>query len=368
MMELLIENIKQSKSKEFKIDHRRISIIPKAIEELTCVELLEITNCDINKVEALPPNLKTLDLSKNDNLEELDISKYPIERLVLNDCKKLNKLLMSDTVKTLEATGTKLNIIPHFSNTLTSINLYDAYINKLNVPNEEVVEIINGKEEKKIININMLPKNIRSVSISRNVLKELGDLNFDVLSYLNISNNSIKKIGKLCNSIKRLEICNIEISEITFDFPKNLLFLDISHNRLKEINNLPDTLEILEAEHNKLEKVPKLGSNLSRLILRHNNLTIFPEEIPKSLTTIDISNNEIKTIPKCILEFPNKQCCVFDTIEKKPQGEEQLLHLLNMTRERHIELSSSFFMNQHQEEHIHKPEDEIETPVNIVLD
>ena len=53
----------------------------------------------------------------------------------------------------------------------------------------------------------------------------------------------------------------------------NILYLDCSHNKIENLDNLPPNLEVLKCDNNKLTRLDNLPANLIYLNCSNNNLT-----------------------------------------------------------------------------------------------
>ena len=79
---------------------------------------------------------------------------------------------------------------------------------------------------------------------------------------------------------------------ILSNLPSSLLYLDISHNAITEITQLPpNTLTSLICFCNRLIVLPQLPYNLTELCCQSNELEYLPELYEK-LTFVNCSNNK----------------------------------------------------------------------------
>ena len=53
----------------------------------------------------------------------------------------------------------------------------------------------------------------------------------------------------------------------------NILYLDCSHNKIENLDNLPPNLEVLKCDNNKLTRLDNLPANLIYLNCSNNDLT-----------------------------------------------------------------------------------------------
>lgn len=176
------------------------------------------------------------------------------------------------------------------------------------------------------------------VDMTRNNLKGLpSNLYFNKLVGLGLSENDFEEIPQCVFNFKSLKKFGFFSNRIKFISPKienlrNLVKLDLSNNLIEE---LPDeicclnNLSWLNLSNNKLKKLPSnfgMLVNLEELGLGNNSL----EEIPdmsnikrlrifsafnnkiksfdiksSSIRKIDLSNNQIKKFPECLLKIRN---------------------------------------------------------------
>ena len=170
----------------------------------------------------------------------------------------------------------------------------------------------------------MLPDNLKLVLLNHNKISNItaDDLPLHV-DMLNLQGNEIKCFdgSKFQNLIK------LNISEnvlTTFYFPPKLVKLDISNNRLEEIDEFPDTLLKFNCEDNMLEDLENINNNLLYINISNNRfkeLPNLPESVetiiakdnnienfwylPENAVTIDLANNRISDFYGFTFEFPS---------------------------------------------------------------
>lgn len=130
------------------------------------------------------------------------------------------------------------------------------------------------------------------------------------IKILNVTHNSIKTIPKgTFPKLYELHTTDFSynriktISPAVFQPLLSLRFINLSHNALEDLKSgtfgtLPTVLELL-LDHNSIKKINAATfvqmSSLSHLNLQHNNISHIPT-IPISLSSLDVSNNRIKSI------------------------------------------------------------------------
>jgi len=118
------------------------------------------------------------------------------------------------------------------------------------------------------------------------------------LSYLEPNDISLFFSDYLCKSncnIKHLFMndCNIDVLP-NLNSLSSLETLDISNNKLKNLTNLPQSLTELIASNNKLSNINAKLPNVIRLDLSHNCLTKIPQL--NSVQKLYINNNNISSM------------------------------------------------------------------------
>ena len=123
-----------------------------------------------------------------------------------------------------------------------------------------------------------------------NKLTDIPDLSSANVTYLDISNNPIKKISNIPNSIEVLDISYCKLK--TLPNMANVHTLHAFHNKLYTIE-LSDSIIEADISYNKIVELIKYPPNLEELDISNNLLTEIPTDYPQSLTTLDISDNNI---------------------------------------------------------------------------
>ena len=176
----------------------------------------------------------------------------------------------------------------------------------------------------KLIKREHLPNNLKTLFLSSNKIKNIKYTDFpEFIEVLNLMSNEIchfdgsqfKKLIKLNISVNCLE---------TFDFPPNIIKLDISTNAIKELGEMPETLLKINCEDNLLEEIKYINNNLQYINIsdnKFNELPNFTESIetiiaknntiedlwyiPENVIVLNLENNRIKSFYDYTVEFPN---------------------------------------------------------------
>lgn len=155
----------------------------------------------------------------------------------------------------------------------------------------------------RITNINVKPNNgIIRLSCPKNLLKMLPPLTNNC-TYINLLENRLIKIEDIPRLLEYLNVSRNRIQQINFhNFTDNLQYLNINHNFIREIPFLPDGLETFICCNNKLDKLPEvLPSRLKTLKCCHNQIRELPEILPTILKVLACKNNNLNSIPPSIM-------------------------------------------------------------------
>jgi Leucine-rich repeat (LRR) protein len=228
--------------------------------------------------------------------------------------KELGNLI---NLQILDLTNNNLEEIPEELSNLKNLNTIYLTKNKfrefpkalINLPNLETLILYDNE-------IRNFPKTqlhkLKTLFLSNNQIENIEEIkNLKNLKYLSLRHNNIKKIPKEIENLTNLLDLNLSQNQLE-EIPKEignlykLLDLNISENRLEkipdEIGNLP-SLEFLNLSYNNIKKIPKSFGNLlslKYLNLQDNKLTKIPEEIGNlyNLLLFNISGNkEIRELP-----------------------------------------------------------------------
>lgn len=118
-----------------------------------------------------------------------------------------------------------------------------------------------------------------------------------------VRNQAGTPIESLPESVRHLKVSNCSIVELPEWFAnrmQELLFLDLSSNRISMLPDLPISLQQLDISNSDIKIIPprfKSLSNLTVFNIQNNKLTeMHPEYFPSTLTTCDISKNKLKVL------------------------------------------------------------------------
>ena len=109
-------------------------------------------------------------------------------------------------------------------------------------------------------------------------------------------------------NLKELNVSFIYVKEIV-KIPESLIILSIVSCETDRIDNISNSIEILNCNNNNIKILPQLqNSNLKKLFCSSNRLRNIPN-IPKTLETLCCSLNYIKVLPKLPYQLEYLSCC-----------------------------------------------------------
>jgi len=190
-------------------------------------------------------------------------------------------------------------------------NNIDQIVNLDKLSNLESL-MIGYNRFKQIPNISKLDK-LKKLSIHSNKLS--GVIDFKKfppnISYLDLGSNSLNKIKGISKKNALITYLNLIFNDFK-SLPSNiyklksLSTLDVSYNQLttfpKKISKIDCIYEIF-ANDNQLKYFPQGFKILKQLDISFNQFEEFPNPCDGGLFTLNIANNNIKSIPNYVLEW-----------------------------------------------------------------
>lgn len=259
-----------------------------------------------NKFTSLPENMKnvaTVDLSNNSmgpsfpiHLAKALSSYISLEYLEL----KKNQLVNLDNFENTNIE--KINLLQNRFHELPD-QFFDKYP-KLNTVNIDCnfLKDFQNQSSSSIVTLSLSLNCIESIKTAT--------LSFSQLSFLDLSKNQIKSIpnnfSKSFPQLQNLDLSDNFISEIPENndddliFPTTLKSLNISNNLLEKIPGsitcLPNLL-ILLVENNNITSLPQLNQSLKKIKASNNKINYIAQQELKSLKDLDLSCNKISLFP-----------------------------------------------------------------------
>ena len=148
-------------------------------------------------------------------------------------------------------------------------------------------------------NNNLLPPagQINELILQNAGIKDLSGIQgFLKLRKLDILHNSITNLPELPNTLGEL-YCNENNISFIKNLPTNLKRLDCRGNKLRMLPKLPPGMVMLLCGRNQLNALSALPRNLDTLMCNNNNLNSLPV-LPETLVQLDFSDNNFSVCPK----------------------------------------------------------------------
>ena len=302
--------------------------IPKNIEkisfdynELTNLDNVDFGNClnhinlnnnqieDISNVK-FPNTLETLFIGKN-KLKSIDS---------LKNNTNLNLLSISDNyIEDIKVVENLTNLTMLFAGTWYAVPSSDFIAGSIIDRGNEIKDIRNIKwpesltfldlSGNKITNIDnvVFPEKLSEIRLNKNKITEIND--FTILpnwTTINLEENNISKItGLKFEPTTKTRYLQLSYNQITnfvgVDWTNSLIEeLDIAHNHLSTLENLPTDIEILVANNNKLSDISNVNWNelpIDSLDLAYNQIEVINNiEWNDNLRYLILSYNHISDI------------------------------------------------------------------------
>jgi hypothetical protein len=261
----------KNKLLNFDGDDIKIREIPERIKTFDWVESIIIDSTSIEFIEYMPPNVTKVVIKNNNNLQFFDAS-------ILPDCVK---------------------ILNCFNNNIREIIGLKNGINDLNLSANSFIEI-NCE----------IPESVTVLDISANSkLEKIPKLYNDGenIITINMSNTSITTIDHLHDNIVKIEACRCNISVIN-KLPKKLTNLKAYISTIEAINcEFPEFIEEADLYNNSIVACASFPKTIKYVDLSYNNLTTIPIVHIESDGKIDIKFNKFlndSDIIKFVSEHP----------------------------------------------------------------
>lgn len=229
----------------------------------------------------MPPSLRKLSLTNKNlvTINELNYLMY-LKKLQFYGLSSIHQIPdMPESLTTLNISYTELTVIP---------------LNLVFLKNLTKLEILFNPKLTKIIKLH---SNLKILKCHNNALTDIDFIkDLHQLEILDISHNNLKFIENIPGSLKVLKCNNNGIIHISIDMP-NLEYINMSHNFLTELDLNSSKLVYANCSHNKIKKVLSLISmdKLTYFYIDNNNIEYF-DILPSSLKEFSCAHNKIISI------------------------------------------------------------------------
>lgn len=154
------------------------------------------------------------------------------------------------------------------------------------------------------------------------------------------TNNLLKNIENLPTSLEELNLDGNQLSEIDISVLDNLKTLHISDNRLTSLENFPETLEELHASSNQLTQLDFSSAHSLKVINISENNILRIENLPDNIIELNMENNpdiqfinsNIPIQPKDMHRKSKKQMDIYEALDKYLKLEYKYLKNQERTR------------------------------------
>ena len=255
----------ETKDTKLIIDDIEDGIIPEMLKDYEWVTELEIDSQKIREIKNLPKKLKNLSLFNN-LIENIPVNELPESLETVN--------LSRNRIQTLQ------NIPKNVKELDTSHNLIrNCYL---------------------LTNINLEELSIESNFLEFFPLFSLG------LKKIDISQNKLKNLNSIVDSIEELDISLNELTFIT-KLPYNLKRLNAFSNKIENIITVNDKCEYIDFSFNKFTVLPLLPNSIQKADFSGNTINsssiLYKENVLfDGNFEINLCNNPLESIPDTILK------------------------------------------------------------------
>ena len=276
------------------------------------VEYLNVSKCSkLRVLHAVDCNLKEIDLSKNINLEEVDLRMNHIRNLDISAAYRLQEEDVKLGYQVRESAATPRNNVVRNDVVTFGISSGGATINDSNSPNCVVCFTIKKSED------------AAWEKMDKNLYKRLNELAKEAGKELDawaLEQTSLHAEGLDIKSIKYLDYYMPELVSLYVD-DNNLTLLDVSGFA---------KLTRVYARNNRIRNFNVREKNeISTLLISNNELTSLPMDMMPSLSTLECSNNSIEVLYPNACKYLSKLVCSGNSLTELHL--DQLSHLSTLS-------------------------------------
>lgn len=169
-------------------------------------------------------------------------------------------------------------------------NLLEGY-------SKETTEIVIGEPLYGILDLSVLSKlgflQVNKIVLSEGKLTNIENIpqKLPQIRLFHCTNNLLKNIDNLPNTLQELNLDGNELAEIDISILDNLKNLFLNHNRLTKLDNFPESLEELHVSFNQLTQLNFLSSPLLKVVNISDNNILRIENLPNSVSELNMDNN-----------------------------------------------------------------------------
>lgn len=259
----------------------------------------------------LPPTVETLDVSRN-QLTRLPENLPPTLKVLDASLNQLTSLPqeLPHSLEQLIAGGNALHQLPELPTSLVHLSVPDNTLRALPQLPASLVDL--DASDNHLIALPELPQGLRTLRVKVNSLPELPNLP-DSLTELLAYRNELKSLqDPLPLGLTTLAISSNQLTSLPSNLSelRSLRFLHAASNQLDSVPVLPPSLRELWVADNRLHSLPELPDSLTLLWFARNQISSLPDPLPRSLESIDASQNLIASLPSNITTQLGPHCTV----------------------------------------------------------
>ncbi|EAY13913.1 Leucine Rich Repeat family protein [Trichomonas vaginalis G3] len=268
-----------------------LSMIPQEmIDAISTYSLLEFIDLSYNNLEKLPvqfealKNLKSAVLFGN-KLKEYVYTDLPLENL------DLGRNLFTE--------------IPHFNAKLTTLSMDSNRIQTLNAKLNNLIKLSLQNNIIESISQDSYFRMLETLDLSYNMLREVPNLAklTPRLRRVDLSHNFITSIPQLPRSLSVLLISDNCLTSLPQDFSQlpYIVHMDFSMNKITKVPQLPLSIQIFDISNNLVEEIPPSETpDLVEFFIHHNKLTELPKLKSNQIRDFNAKSNLISSIDPTI--------------------------------------------------------------------
>lgn len=256
-------------------------------------------------------NVKIMGLGTTKILDEYDSS---VKEMIINQCSILGLLDLKKftNIKKLICSSNEIMRIVNLPETLEYLDVSFNSLKSINIENlknlkylkcshnqlEQIIlpygiEFFDCSSNNFYYELTELNKliNLNTLILSFNGLNKINIVELKKLKKLEIVDNRIKNISNIPDSLEYLD-CSYNLGiNFNFELPEQLKILNCSNCNLNKLNNLPPSLNELVCSHNQITRLDNLPCGLKTLYCRNNLLTNL-DYLPDSLEVLFCGDNK----------------------------------------------------------------------------
>ena len=210
-----------------------------------------------------------------------------------------NRIQRLDKVEKIKLTNTNISTLANFPLNIKKLTIKkgEIYIANFKFISVEAINItIIDNKVRTILYLNEL-KNLVYLDLSHNNIEEIPQLPKNVMTFI-ASHNKIKQIRNLNSKLVDLNLSNNLISDLTM-IPHSIESINISRNQIKIVDLSPFMqLKVFKAYNNRIDLIiGPISPSIEVFDVFNNELQQIPD-IGLHIKEMDLSNNDLKVLPK----------------------------------------------------------------------